>query len=125
MRESSAPIEGSSNRHLSNGGNTLYEKVALSVAILAMALVIADTLYVFRFRYHEMAFDLYYLWTKRFSSGINPFRAPPHCNYPPSFLILLSPLTLLSQQSAYWIWQAIQVAAFFLSVFMMLREIAR
>ena len=124
MQDSSAHIERSYIRHLSNGENTLYEKAALSVAILAIALVIAHTLYVFRFRYHEMAFDLYYHWTKRFSSGINPFRALPHCNYPPPFLILLSPLTLLSQQSAYWIWQAIQVAAFFLSVFMMLREIA-
>jgi hypothetical protein len=124
MQDSSAHIERSSIRHLSNGGNTLYEKAALSVAILAMALVIAHTLYVFRFRYHEMAFDLYYFWTKRFTSGINPWRAPPQCLYPPPFLFLLSPLTLLSQQSAYWIWQAIQVAAFFLSVFIMLREIA-
>jgi glycosyl transferase family 87 len=124
MQDSSAHVERSSIRHLSNGGNTLYEKAALSVAILAMALVIGHTLYVFRFRYHEMAFDLYYLWARRFTSGINPWRAPPQCLYPPPFLILLSPLTLLSQQSAYWIWQAIQIAAFFLSVFMMLREIA-
>ncbi len=124
MQDMDEHTEGSYIRYLSNGEDTLYGKVALSVAILAIALVIGHTLYVFRFRYHEMAFDLYYLWTKRFSSGINPFRALPHCNYPPSFLILLSPLTLLSQQSAYWIWQAIQVAAFFLSVFMMLREIA-
>jgi hypothetical protein len=71
-----------------------------------------------------MAFDLYYLWTKRFTSGINPWRARPHCNYPPPFLFLLSPLTLLSQQTAYWIWQAVQVGAFFLSVYIMLREIA-
>jgi hypothetical protein len=123
MQDSSAHIEPSYIRHLSNGKNTLYEKAALSVAILAMALVIAHTLYVFRFRYHEMAFDLYYSWTKRFTSGINPWRARPHCLYPPPFLFLLSPLTLLSQQSAYWIWQAIQVAAFFLSVFIILREI--
>ena len=124
MRDGHEHTEGSHIRDLSNGGDTLYEKAALSVAILAMALVIAHTLYVFRFRYHEMAFDLYYLWTKRFSSGINPWLARPHCLYPPAFLILLSPLTRLSQQSAYWIWQAVQVGAFFLSVFIMLREIA-
>src|SRR5271169_440785 len=124
MEDSSAHIDRSAVRHLSNDENTLYEKAALAVAILAMALVIAHTLYVFRFRYHEMAFDLYYSWTKRFTSGINPWRARPHCLYPPPFLFLLSPLTLLSQQSAYWIWQAIQVAAFFLSVFIILREIA-
>src|SRR6266851_6509702 len=125
MQDSSAHIERSYIRHLRHGENTLSEKAALSVAILAIALVIAHTLYVFRFRYHEMAFDLYYLWTKRFSSGINPWRARPHCLYPPAFLILLSPLTRLSQQSAYWLWQAVQVAAFFLSVFIMLREIAQ
>src|SRR5216684_3700065 len=124
MRDGHEHTEGSHIRDLRNGGDTLYEKAALSVAILAMALVIAHTLYVFRFRYHEMAFDLYYLWTKRFSSGINPWLARPHCLYPPAFLILLSPLTRLSQQSAYWIWQAVQVGAFFLSVFIMLREIA-
>jgi len=124
MQDSSAHIERSFVRHVSNGRNTPYEKAALSVAILAITLVIAHTLYVFRFRYHEMAFDLYYFWTKQFTSGINPWRSQSYCLYPPPFLFLLSPLTLLSQQSAYWIWQAIQVAAFFLSVFIMLREIA-
>jgi hypothetical protein len=124
MQDRHEHTEGSYIRHLSNGRDTLYEKAALLVAILAIALVVAHTLYVFRFRYHEMAFDLYYSWTKRFTSGINPWRARPHCLYPPPFLFLLSPLTLLSQQSAYWIWQAVQVAAFFLSVFIMLREIA-
>src|SRR6266851_3983498 len=96
MRDGHEHTEGSHIRHLSNGGVTLYEKAVLSVAILAMALVIAHTLYVFRFRYHEMAFDLYYLWTKRFSSGINPWLARPHCLYPPAFIILreIAPLTV-------------------------------
>src|SRR5712692_4033716 len=96
MRDGHEHTEGSLIRDLSNGGDNLY----------------------------EMAVDLYYLWTKRFSSGINPWLARPHCLYPPAFLILLSPLTRLSQQSAYWIWQAVQVGAFFLSFFIMLREIA-
>jgi glycosyl transferase family 87 len=105
--------------------NGVAARILLLATVLAGLAIIAHVLYVYRFRYKEMAFGLYYPWWKEFREGLDPWHAKPSCLYPPPFVIWFSPLSAFSQPVAYWIWQSTQVAAFISAIVLIIRETAR
>jgi hypothetical protein len=94
----------------------------LVAGVVANALIVGRALWVNRFRYNQMAFGLFYAWWKRFTAGIDPWRARPHCNFPPAFVIWFAPLSRLPQSLAFWLWQIGQAMAFFGAIFLIVRE---
>lgn len=98
---------------------------------LAAALALVRTEYRNRDRWREADFNHYYANTLLLRAGGNPWRvaggaAGPQAafNYPPAFYLLLRPLSLMAPRPAYWIWQAIQIAALICAVLIALREAA-
>ena len=107
------------------GGNGIGAKFLLALLITAIVVFVGKLLYANRLRYAQMAFSLYYFWWKKFANGLDPWRAIPPCNYPPAFVAAFWPLARLPQPEAYWIWQAIEIVAFFAAVWLMIRESGR
>jgi hypothetical protein len=106
-----------------NGENGPVARLALVAVVAAIGTVVAHTLYVNRFRYDKMAFGLYYLWWKKFADGFDPWHAAPPCLYPPAFVIAFAPIARLGEPAAYWLWQSVQIIAFFAAVILIIREI--
>lgn len=48
-----------------------------------------------------------------------------HANYPPTFLMIFEPLTLLRPRAAFWAWTAINGAALAISLWILLRPVAK
>jgi Glycosyltransferase family 87 len=124
------------DRQSLDAGSPAFKCVAAATALVGI-LVLARTLHDYRDRYRRTDFETYYSWSLEFRLGGRPwipggapsFRSPPgmphamSCNYPPAFLFFFSPLTLLSQVTAYWVWQGLMIAALVLAICLFLREL--
>lgn len=122
--ETSAALAKGQDARPAGVGNGVAARILLLAMVLAGLAVVAHVLYVYRLRYKEMAFGLYYPWWKEFREGLDPWHAKPPCLYPPPFVILFSPLSAFSPPVAYWIWQSTQVAAFIGAIVLIIRETA-
>jgi glycosyl transferase family 87 len=109
-------------------------KVALAVWIVA-ALVLASSLGRVSRRANQLDFSHYYASALAMSHGGDPYRADlraiaaplglnlgenTHATYPPTFLLMFEPLTLMSPARAYWIWTLLDVIAAAGSLMMLL-----
>jgi hypothetical protein len=98
------------------------------VLVAIAAVVLMRTEYHNRDRWHETDFNHYYANAVKLRTGGDPWRADAAAdtsvfNYPPAFYLALSPLTRLTPQPAYWIWQTIQIGSLIGSIVLILREI--
>jgi hypothetical protein len=86
-------------------------------------------------RANQWDFSHYYASALALREGLNPYTTNltaianrlgleidyiVHGTYPPTFILLFQPLTLFNVQTAFWIWIAINAAAFALSVFLLI-----
>jgi hypothetical protein len=80
-------------------------------------------------------FSIYYLSGRTFYAGANPYRTNFHplakklglddgrisqATDPPTFILLFSPISQLPPQKAFWLWTAINFAAFAIALFILL-----
>jgi hypothetical protein len=96
-------------------------------AILAIvaAVSLAHHLHAVSHRYDQFDFSVFYGWWTDYSSGGDPWtdlRGPMRgCNYTPAFVAIFSPLARLDQQTAFWIWQIVQLLSLVTAVLMLAR----
>jgi multidrug transporter EmrE-like cation transporter len=110
--------------------------MALALWTLA-SLRLGPVLYFLPSRVSEFDFSHYYVSALALRENLNPYVANltplatrlglhvgeiNHAGYPPSFLLLFEPLTLLSPQLAYWTWFGLNVLFLAVALFVLFRR---
>ncbi len=119
-------------------GNPYVAAILCAVALLWTVSTLAeirDRFDEFGFRGDQNDFVCYYIWAAAMRENVNPYvtdlretalkfgLAMGHearADYPPTFVLCLEPLTLLSFKTAYWLWLALNGAALVLVFFLLL-----
>ena len=103
-------------------------------ALAALVIFYFGALYYLRIgdRASEIDFGSYYVWAYAARHGINPYLAANvkslairlgvdalTANYPPLFILMVEPLSLLPPQRAFWLWSGINLMFLLISVTML------
>jgi hypothetical protein len=118
--------------------NPYVAAILCAAAVLWIAWTLADARTLFNqvgFRGDQNDFACYYTWAYAMREGINPYTADlrelalklglamdqfARADYPPTFILLLEPLTLVPFTTAYWIWTGLNLAALIWALFLLL-----
>jgi len=118
--------------------NWYVAAILCAAAVLWTVSTLADAGARFKevgFSCDQTDFACYYTWAYAMGHGVNPYTndlrdtalkvgtamdKQDRADYPPTFILCFEPLTLLSFDTAYWIWTGLNLAALLLSLLLLL-----
>ncbi len=107
--------------------------IALAAAVARMFHIV----WILRPPNVQLDFSSYYVWSSMMRDGLNPYRLPAYpyamaqgvltgtvlrANYPPSFILMMEPLTLLKPWAACWTWCILSVLLLAATLVVLMRK---